>query len=63
MDLMNLTKILIGGGFFLVALCVLIHICSVDKCSFKYESTKRKFEIHPHNKDKPQISKKTTDDE
>ena len=60
MDIISLSKILIGGGFFLLALCVLIHICSKDECSFKYESTKRKFEIHPHKKNKSQIPKKTT---
>ena len=59
MSFNSLALYLVGGGFFLIGLCVLIHICSKDQCSLKYESTKRKFEIHPH-KDKPQTPKKTT---
>lgn len=50
----------ISGAFFLIALCILIHRCSKDKYSFKYESTKRKFEIYPNSRDKPQTPKKTT---
>lgn len=59
MDINSLTLCLIGGGFFLLALCILIHRCSKDKYSFKYESTKRKFEIYPNSRDKPQTPKTT----
>lgn len=59
MDIQGLTLFLFGGGIFLLGLCILIHRCSKDKYSFKYESHKRKFEIYPNTRDKPQTPKTT----
>ena len=51
----NIGLTLVGVGVFLLGLGILIHICSKNKYSFKYESTKRKFEIYPNNRNKSQI--------
>lgn len=59
MSIQALTLLLFGGAFFLLGLCVLIHRCSKDKYSFKYESKKRKIEIYPNTRDKPQTPKTT----
>ena len=49
---------LIGVGIFFGGLCFFVHICSKNKYSCKYESLKRKFEIYPSSRDKPQTPKK-----
>ena len=51
---------LIGVGTFLFGLSFIVHICSKSKYSIKYESVKRKIEIYPNSKDKPQTTNKTT---
>lgn len=43
--------------FSLCGLCFLVHICSKNKYSFKYESSKRKFELYPNSRDKTQTPK------
>ena len=50
---------LLVGSFFLLALCILIHRCSKDGYSLKYQSKKRKIEIYPNRIDKPQTPKTT----
>lgn len=56
--ILDIIKILSCSGLFLLVLSVLVHICAKHKYSFKYESTKRKFEIYPNSRDKPQTIQK-----
>ena len=44
---MKLIEILLIIIAFFLGLAFLIHICSKNRCAFKYSSTKRKIEIHP----------------
>ena len=44
---MELIKILLIIIAFFLGLAFLVHICSKNKCEFKYCSRKRKIEIHP----------------
>ena len=50
---------LIGVGIFFGGLCIFVHICSKSKYSFKYESSKKKFEFYPNSRDKTQTPKTT----
>ena len=59
MTIQSLIIALLVGSFFLLALCILIHRCSKDGYSFKYQSQKRKIEIYPNRIDKPQNPKTT----
>ena len=56
----SILRFIIGSGLILLGICALVHICARNKYSFKYESTKRKFEIYP-NKDKTRKSKDNLD--
>lgn len=56
----NILKVLLCSGLLLLGICALVHICAKHKYSFKYESTKRKFEIYP-NKDRPRKSQNNLD--
>jgi hypothetical protein len=60
MTIKSIIIALLVGSFFLLALCILIHRCSKDGYSLKYQSKKRKIEIYPNPIDKSQNPKKTT---
>ena len=47
---MNLIEIILIIVAFFLGLAFLIHICSKNKCAFKYSSQKRKIEIYPLDK-------------
>ena len=44
---MKLIEILLIIIAFFFGMAFLIHICSKNRCAFKYISKKRKIEIHP----------------
>ncbi len=56
---------LLSLGVFCIGMCFLVYTCSKSNYSFSYKSKKRKFEIYPNAKGKPQTTQKNlkNDDE
>lgn len=50
--------VMISIGVFCIGMCFLVKTCSKNGYSFKYKSTKRKFEIYPNANDKSQTTQK-----